>query len=526
MMRIWLLVGLSWLWFGCEPPAHSVNFEPLVKPSLVYPTPDSTVRLSGEQLAYRYCQSCHAFPAPELLPKSVWTESVLPRMGHWLGIRGSAQEPYRGMSMYDDYIVRKAGIFPDTPQISEEGWAKLVAYYEQQAPDSLGLIQPQTDTILSQFRSHPVRLSTSTIPVTTLTYIDTISGSLWIGDARGMLYQISPGQTVTDSVLLDSPPSDIMIAPDGSQQVVTMGIMNPNDQIEGKLWQIEADKTLTKLLPKNFRRPVHFSTKDVNGDEKPDWLVAEFGNYLGQLAYYESTPDTTYLEYKIITEPGTRKMTFADMNQDGQPDLVALIAQGDERIVTWFNRGNNRYQPKELLRFPPVYGSSYFELADFNRDGRPDILYTNGDNADYSPVLKPYHGIRIFLQQADGSFDENYFYSMPGASKAVARDFDQDGDLDIAAISFFPDFEQTPERGFLYLENQSADTTLDFSVSTFSEAAHGHWLTMNAGDIDQDGDQDIILGSFTLPPSQASDKLKKYWATEGPHYMVLENMTE
>ena len=41
---------------------------------------------------------------------------------------------------------------------------------------------------------------------------------------------------------------------------------------------------------------------------------------------------------------------------------------------------------QELLRFQPVYGSSYFEFADFNKDGHKDILYTCGDNADFSPM--------------------------------------------------------------------------------------------------------------------------------------------
>lgn len=38
------------------------------------------------------------------------------------------------------------------------------------------------------------------------------------------------------------------------------------------------------------------------------------------------------------------------------------------------------------MRFPPVYGSSFIELADFNNDQFPDLLYSNGDNGDYSPV--------------------------------------------------------------------------------------------------------------------------------------------
>ncbi|WP_431214812.1 FG-GAP-like repeat-containing protein [Puia sp. P3] len=90
-----------------------------------------------------------------------------------------------------------------------------------------------------------------------------------------------------------------------------------------------------------------------------------------------------------------------------------------------------------MLRWPPSYGSSYFELADFNGDGFADIVYTCGDNADFSPVLKPYHGVYIYLNDGHNSFRPWYFFPINGCYKAVARDFDGDGDLDLAAIAFF-----------------------------------------------------------------------------------------
>ncbi|WKN44785.1 FG-GAP repeat domain-containing protein [Tunicatimonas pelagia] len=518
-------MGLIILLVGCSKTEQSVQFEAVTTPTPIFPHPDSITHLTGEQLAYRYCQTCHAFPEPGLLPKTIWTESVLPRMGHYLGIWESPQQPYRGMSMYDDYIVRQASIFPDEPQLSEDNWQKLVGYYQQQAPDSLSMTDLAVDTVLSQFQAHPARLSTQTIPTTTLTHIDTTTGHLWLGDAQGILYEIDRQQTIINSIRLDSPPADIYIQPDVSYQVLTMGIMNPSDQAKGKLWQGSSQDSLSELLPIDLRRPVHFTPINVGEENISGWLVAEFGNYLGQLAYYETSPEKTVQKQVLTDSPGTRKVEIADLNQDGLPDVTVLVAQGDERIITWYNQGNGQYKPQVLLRFPPVYGSSYFELADFNQDGRLDILYTNGDNADYSTVLKPYHGIRIFLQSGEGKFEEDYFLAMPGASKAMARDFDQDGDLDIAAISFFPDFEQTPKRGFLYLENQSSGKSLSFTAQTFPEAACGHWLTMDAGDTDQDGDLDIVLGSFTLPPSPVPDSLSKLWMKNGPHYMVLENNT-
>lgn len=199
--------------------------------------------------------------------------------------------------------------------------------------------------------------------------------------------------------------------------------------------------------------------------------------------------------------PGSRKINIRDVNGDGLQDVLALLTQGDERINLYLNKGNFEFNTITLLRFPAVYGSSYFELNDFNKDGHFDILYTNGDNSDYSTILKPYQGVRIFLNNGQQQFSESWFYPMNGASMAMANDFDQDGDLDIAAIAFFPDFERSPENGFLYFENQNGT----FKSFTSPLSTSGRWLVMDAGDVDQDGDTDLILGALDFKPAQKSN---------------------
>jgi hypothetical protein len=158
--------------------------------------------------------------------------------------------------------------------------------------------------------------------------------------------------------------------------------------------------------------------------------------------------------------------------------------------------------------------------VDFNRDGYLDILLANGDNADYSFIVKPYHGIRIFLNNGKNVFREGFFFPMPGAWKALARDFDQDGDLDIAAISFYPDYNRSPDRGFVYLK-QTGDLT--FTASTFAQSQVGRWFTMESADYDRDGDEDIILGSFIHAVTPVPASLQKQWLNHGPGLVVLKN---
>ncbi|HUH46437.1 MAG TPA: FG-GAP-like repeat-containing protein, partial [Arenibacter sp.] len=144
-----------------------------------------------------------------------------------------------------------------------------------------------------------------------------------------------------------------------------------------------------------------------------------------------------------------------------------------------------------------------------------------GDNADKTPFLKDYHGIYIFLNDGNLNFKQAYFYHLNGAYKAMARDFDLDGDLDIASISFFPDYYSHPEESFVYLENKGDLVFEDFS---FPEASNGRWIVMDVGDLDGDGDEDIALGSFVyFIPKGDTTGLGKKWLSSSPSVIVLEN---
>jgi hypothetical protein len=119
----------------------------------------------------------------------------------------------------------------------------------------------------------------------------------------------------------------------------------------------------------------------------------------------------------------------------------------------------------------------------------------------------------------DGSnhFKQSFFFAMHGCFKAMARDFDGDGDLDIASIAFFADYTHHPEESFIYLENKGG---LDFHPFSIPGTNAGRWLTMDAGDLDGDGKTDLILGNFSVAPGtiKAAEDWKKT-----PPFIILKN---
>lgn len=482
--------------------------------------------LNGKELATAVCGSCHLFPEPQLLARDVWQKGVLPRMALYLGIREFGKDPYQELRLEEIDRVINAGTFPDQPLLDSASWAKINAYYQREAPEAAIPQAPKAALVpdLPLFEPVSLRFDRQQPPLTTLIRYDAHTGYLWVGDGQGMVRRLDRQLRVKDSISVGSPPADLITGPGAEALLVLMGVMVPNDLAAGKLVRLNTAGTLSnaQVVLQNLVRPVQVVTSDLDADGTDEYLVCNYGNNTGSLSRYQAPAANRPAgpEQIVKAAAGFRKVLVRDLNRDGKPDLVALTAQGNEGIWAFENQGGGRFEEKPLLRFPPVYGSSYFQLVDFNGDGFEDILYTNGDNADYSVSLKKYHGVRLFLNDGSNGFKEAWFYPLHGATQAAAHDFDADGDLDIAAIAFFPDYEKAPEEGFVYLENQG---NLAFTPRTFKNAGRGKWLVMETGDFDGDNDTDIALGSFTYGPAGAALSYSWGWQREGASVVVLHN---
>jgi len=458
-------------------------------------------------LATNICSVCHLFPDPGLLDRSTWTNQVKNRMRVTMDIAALEQNPSHDArvlmaqwnAIWDDYIAVAAPEKPP-PQDPHLPIVPDLALFTIEDPKYEGTNGYAT----------MIQIDAGTRQI----YVgNAIKRSLDVLDARGQLLASSPVDT-TLTHLLKHAQGWV-----GTQ----IGIVVPNDLPLGRVTLFDRKENrfearcdlLTGLL-----RPVHTTIANLMGDAQEELIVSSFGNTLGRLAWYSRDGPCAYTEHSIVDRPGAVSSRVLDVDGDGKPELIALMAQAKEGVFLYRDEGGEEPVEKALIAAPPVWGYAYFEFADFNRDGHLDILTANGDLGDYQCPPRKFHGVRIYLNDGRWNFKEAFFYPLNGAYKSVASDYDGDGDLDVAAISFFPDYDKSPEESFVFLENQGR---LKFAAHTFPDCYRGRWLTMDAGDLDGDGDVDVVLGGVYKTPFRATEALLRRWATEGPSVLILRN---
>ena len=488
-------------------------------------------KLPGGALAAQYCSRCHLPVTPNLLPRSVWKDKVLPMMGFRLGIHDGSAPPD---SLFEQgktrLLVEKANIYPMKPVINHKDWEKIVQYFLDNAPDS---IPPPVKKVsikpnLPHFTYHKSKFSIKP-SLCIMVKIIPQRHELVFSDGKKDVSSL----VVLDSKLekkyklfVDRTPIDFQWINDTIYMTSVGKKVFPSDEAMGMVEKVYSTKPGEKpnrstVLFNKLQRPVQTTFADLNGDGRTDILVCEFGYLLGKLAWYENLGHDQYKIHYLSREPGASIARVKDVDGDGRPDIIALMAQAKEGIYLFKNSPAGFLKGEPLLRFSPLAGSTYFDLVDFNNDGNLDIIYTSGDNGDLTHILKNYHGIYIYLNDGHWQFKKAWFYQMNGAYKAVARDFDLDGDLDIAAISYFPDYARHPEEAFVYLENKG---DLDFVPYSFPQVNDGRWIVMDANDIDGDGDIDLALGSFvSFKPEGDTTGIYERWVKESPSVVLLEN---
>ncbi len=467
-----------------------------------------------------YCSGCHLTPNPSNIPKNIWEENVLPEMAARLGYSYDGYNPMKNNSMKENLFIRLTNVYPTEPLLDSLTWKKIHDYVISKAPERIEVdsLRNKRNSTITQFSRNPISIDNRPFAGITNVQFDKTKNKFIVGNVYG---ETIYWPTSKDEIRIFGSPMISYQKGNDAEYFTEIGYMNPSEVPTGTIYKKQNGQL--KTLAKELHRPVFSQVVDLNNDKIDEVLICEFGNHTGKLSMLIQS---NKIEKKIILPlPGITKTEVVDINKDGKKDIVVLASQGREGIYILYQESNLDFRLEQVIQMGSEYGSSWFELIDYNGDDHLDIVMVNGDNADYSIFPKPYHGVRIFINNGKNKFEEKWFYPIYGATRVLANDYDLDGDIDLAVMSFFPTFDYVPEENFVYLENKNPEN-FTFEASTFAEQLTGRLLVMDDGDFDQDGDVDIMLGSFVLIPRTSKKEMINQSGKEKVDLFLLENKSK
>jgi hypothetical protein len=269
---------------------------------------------------------------------------------------------------------------------------------------------------------------------------------------------------------------------------------------------------------------------DLNGDGKLDLFYS----------YQDSDYSTSTISSGFVFQPGNGDGTFgapktlqtysgasisytlpqfalfADVNNDGKPDLITIQQTGSTssgvttQVFLNLNKGDGSFAPSSILQLGdqvsvPILGPSIV-AADLNHDGNIDLISLGADaKQNGSIAISLGHGDGTFASATKLAVQDGDVISTDGLA---IGDFNGDGKPDIAITSFIPGssgiyFGKGDGTILPFLDSSgTAHPSEIINLSTFGAAT--------AEDFDGDGKTDLlstnvvfrsVSNAVTAPPS-------------------------
>jgi hypothetical protein len=451
------------------------------------------------------CSGCHPRPEPDVLPREAWSRTILDMAN--LIIAGTGA-PRGGPPPSSDFDI-----------------SQVVHYYESRAPAVLPSPSPwppaasgpesfARHTLLpaSPLAASPGISNVRFLPLTTggpprVVAADMLSGVVLAADPAGQDPRLKALASVAHPCHVEA----VDLDRDGRMDLVVadLGGVQPSDDLHGTVtWLRQVADGVFKpiVLASGLPRVADVQAADFDGDGRLDLVVAAFGwRTVGGVYLLENrTSDwknPVFVKRVLDDRPGAIHVPTVDLNGDGRPDFVALLAQHYETVVAFLNDGQGGFRQEVIDKAPhPAWGSSGIQLVDLDGDGDLDVLVTNGDMLD-DFQLKPYHGIRWLENKGGYPFVPHELAHMFGVMRAQAADLDGDGDMDVVACALvqFTVNKQPPRAlpdvpSLVWLEQTSRGQFQPHVLET-----GGQHVSLDLADYDGDGDVDIAVGNFRAP---------------------------
>lgn len=285
--------------------------------------------------------------------------------------------------------------------------------------------------------------------------------------------------------------------------VASMGELFPNNDRIGTIFLLENNghQSFTPhVLLERVARVTDVQPVDLNGDGQLDLAVAQFGYDQGEVRWMERIGPLEFRSHILLNLSGAINLRVADFNRDGRPDLVANLSQQWEEVHLFENTGGGTFKARTLFGSTnDDFASSNLAIGDLDRDGLTDIVFANGDGFGPTtrPGPRPWHGVQWLRNRSDGKFDFQRLGALAGAYSPIVVDLDQDGHNDIVAVSAFNDWRMPRAVSMQWFRN---DGNAHFTPVILAYEPT-HLLSIVALRVEGSTKPALMSGSFaTYPP--------------------------
>ncbi|MEI8017239.1 MAG: FG-GAP-like repeat-containing protein, partial [Schlesneria sp.] len=337
------------------------------------------------------------------------------------------------------------------------------------------LVDQVSPSVLSINRATP---TTSTTNLTAVSYTVTFSEAVTGVDAAD--FSLAPTGTVaaTTPVVTTVSPSVYTVAVGGITGIGSLGL---NLVDNNSIHDVAGHPLTTPGAAASFAGQATFATgtqpksvslTDVNGDGKPDLVVANFNSNSVSIMLGNGN-GTFQAQQTFATGSNPVSVASGDVDGDGRVDLI-VANKGSNSVSVLLGNGNGIFRPQQTF----ATGTSPFSvtLGDVSGDGYSDVIVANYGSST----------VGVLLGNGNGTFQaQRTFATGSNPRSVISTDLNGDGKLDIVVAN--------------YTNSGSVSVLLGNGNGTFQVQqtfATGSFPTsIAAGDLNGDGKPDLAVAN-------------------------------
>jgi len=220
---------------------------------------------------------------------------------------------------------------------------------------------------------------------------------------------------------------------------------------------------------------------------KPEIILTDENNGIYFIEIPENPENEKWTWTQLTDDESTGEgIASADMDEDGDIDICSsLIIDGRGNMVAWWeNPGNGQSNWKHHIIGMVTLWADRFEIADLNNDGMLDIIVTDelccpGD----LPIINLFWFEQFKYYEGIRHWRRHSIVEQYSMNSLDAADIDRDGDIDLITGE-----HKGPDKKVQIWENDSRGQFKEHLVDKGKESHLGTQLF----DLDGDGDLDIV----------------------------------